>query len=79
MFGQIKAISKSGRYLLMERLDNLDQSDKKNTPTLPEWLKDIWLNNFGKNRAGEIKIRDYANVSLEEVLENAPRIRRAWQ
>ncbi|MBR0974326.1 hypothetical protein [Bradyrhizobium japonicum] len=79
MFGEIRAISKSGFFILMERLESISDAQKTATPTMPDWLGDFWPNNFGQNKHGEIKIRDYAMVSLGEALENAPRYRRAWQ
>jgi hypothetical protein len=78
-FGEVRAISKTGRYILMERLDNLDVADRKNSPAIPDWVTDVWPNNFGKNAAGEIKIRDYANVALSEVFSAVPPRKRNWQ
>ena len=70
-------MSKSGRFLLMERLDKIDDAD--DTPVLPDWVRDVWPNNFGKNAAGEVKCRDYANVSAGETLAAAERYPAAWQ
>ena len=78
-FGQCKAISESGRFLVMERLDDISESDRSDTPAMPQWVGDVWWNNFGKNHQGQIKMRDYANVALGEVLASAEKFRRAWQ
>lgn len=78
-FGQCKAISESGRFLIMERLDDISESDRSDTPPMPEWVGDVWWTNFGKNHQGQIKIRDYATVDLGEVLASAEKSRRAWQ
>src|ERR1700730_7276544 len=37
-------------------------------PKVPGWVRDAWPNNFGVNGAGEIRIRDYANIDLREGL-----------
>jgi hypothetical protein len=52
-------------------LDNIAAAEDPNTPTLPIWVGDVWHNNFGKNAAGELKIRDYADVDLADTLANA--------
>jgi hypothetical protein len=78
-FGECRGISESGRYLMMERLDNIKDADYSATPTVPEWVRDVWYRSFGKNAAGAIKLRDYANVDLADVLVASRRYRRAWQ
>jgi hypothetical protein len=78
-FGEVRAISRSGRFILMERLDSLPEEDESKAPVLPDWVRDVWPNNFGKNTGGEIKIRDYANVSLGDVLSSAEPYPFAWQ
>ena len=77
LFGEVRAMSKSGRFLLMERLDKIEEADV--TPVMPDWMRDVWSNNFGKNAAGEVKCRDYANVSMGETLAAAERYPQAWQ
>lgn len=79
VFGKCKAISESGRFLVMERLDDISESDQLKTPSMPVWVRDVWWTNFGKNHQGQIKIRDYANVALGEVLASAKKFRCAWQ
>jgi hypothetical protein len=77
LFGECRAISKSGKFLLMERLDDLSAGDR--TPTLPDWVRDVWPKAFGKNSACQVKVRDYANADFSEPLSNAPLVRLAWQ
>ena len=79
LFGECLAISVTGRFLIMERLDDITKSDWPSTPTMPEWLNDLKPGNFGKNAAGHIKIRDYATVQLGPTLAAAPTCRWAWQ
>jgi hypothetical protein len=65
----------------MERSDDISPEDAGQTPTLPGWTRDIWLRSFGRNAAGIIKCRDYANAALSEIAnpeEDEP-FRRAWQ
>ncbi len=57
--GRCYAISKSGLYLVMERLDNITEAQRTETPTVPSFVSDVYSNNFGINAQGEIKIRDY--------------------
>jgi hypothetical protein len=82
-FGRCVAISASGQYLMMERLDDIQETDYQQTPTMPVWLNDVLPGAFGKNSAGEIKVRDYglANVSdaLAAALDDAEEYRCAWQ
>jgi hypothetical protein len=62
----------------MERLDDIEQADYPNTPTVPLWLDDLKPTNFGKNADG-IKLRDYAILKLDATLANAACKRWAWQ
>jgi hypothetical protein len=78
-FAECHTISASGRYLIMERLTNLPEGRKTETPTLPSFVRDVWANNFGVDPAGMIKVRDYANVNMMELVENDPGYRRPWQ
>ena len=41
---------------------------KKLPKLLPDWVRDARPNNFGINRDGEIKIRDYANIDFRSAL-----------
>jgi hypothetical protein len=53
---------------MMERLDDIAKADRQNKPAIPSWVRDAEWNNFGRNTAGVIKLRDYANPDLAEVL-----------
>lgn len=55
--GAIVSISKSGKYLVMEFLKDID--DQEITLTCPAELIDMKRSNFGKNKSGHIKMRDY--------------------
>lgn len=68
VFGQCHAISPTGTYLMMERLNDLSEAMRPNLPKLPDWVRDVWANNFGVNHNGEIKVRDYANIDFKSVL-----------
>jgi hypothetical protein len=67
-FGRCHAISTTGTYLMMERLSDLPENLRKSLPKLPDWVRDKWANNFGVNRNGDIKIRDYANIDFRFAL-----------
>jgi len=76
VFGRCFAISTTGRYLMMERLDDISTADVPLTPLLPDWVKDIkGLTVFGKNQQGVVKVRDYALVKIGDALAQAPRRR----
>jgi hypothetical protein len=63
-FGACISISPTGKYLMMERLDNLAEGMAARLPKVPDWVRDAWPNNFGVNPCGAIKIRDFANIDL---------------
>jgi hypothetical protein len=67
VFGRCDAISSTGTYLMMERLNNLPDITKE-LPQTPDWVRDAWPNNFGINGKGEIKVRDYANIDFRSAL-----------
>lgn len=69
-FGECRHISRTGRYLIMERLNDITIGERDLCPTPPGWLKDAWYTNCGRNADGDIKVRDYGNVDLAEVLSN---------
>lgn len=68
IFGCVHAISTTGRYLQMERLDDISTSDYPNVPNIPIWMNDVKPENFGKSADGRVKIRDYAISSLGKIL-----------
>jgi hypothetical protein len=79
VFGECFEISETGRYLIMERLDDLAEDEYSKTPSVPDWLTDVWHRSFGKNRERRIKIRDYNSVRAGAALETAELWRCAWQ
>jgi hypothetical protein len=70
LFGKCERISDSGRYLVMERLNDLTATDK--IPSTPVWLTDRKRENFGKTQDGQIKVRDYGQLDISKVRENSP-------
>lgn len=65
-FGMCHAMSTSGRYLVMERLDDLNSTDS--LIAFPAWVTDRTPDALGRNSNGDIKIRDYGNLCLGRVL-----------
>lgn len=58
------AISRSGKYLVMERLDDLPRNGAAGQQA-PNWWTDRKSKNFGGlPLSGAVKIRDYALVNL---------------
>jgi hypothetical protein len=72
LFASCKDISDSDRYLLMERLSRLDDTDA--IPDMPSWLKDRKRENVGKTSTGQVKVLDYGQVEIDTVCTNAPMI-----
>jgi hypothetical protein len=70
LFGKCIQISKTGRYLLMERLGNLIQSEIADIPKIPSWVNDRKLDAFGKSESGVIKLRDYGMINFADLLSN---------
>jgi hypothetical protein len=62
LFGRIVSISESGKYLIMECLDDVPGTGQ--LPGVPEWFTDRKRENFGIDADGTIKVRDYANIGL---------------
>jgi hypothetical protein len=77
--GEVVAISESGKYLVMEKLVNIDQSEHHATPSLPDWVDDLKPINFGKTDAGRIKTRDYGLADVSPALNKAKTGRWSWQ
>jgi hypothetical protein len=78
-FGEVMAISETGRYLIMERLDSLSAGEHRQTPSFPDWLSDLKPENVGKTKDGKFKVRDYAMTKLNGILNSARIYRCAWQ
>jgi hypothetical protein len=64
--GSVPSISASGRFLLMERLNDLDRSLAG--VAIPGWLDDVKISNFGISSEGVVKIRDYGMLKLSDQL-----------
>lgn len=79
LFGEVLAISETGRYLTMERLDDLSADEHHQTPSYPDWLSDLKPKNFGKTRDGKFKVRDYAMTNLNSAINSAKTHRHTWQ
>jgi hypothetical protein len=63
-FGEVCSISRSGKFLVMERLDDLP-ADGAAGFQFPDWWTDRKRESFGCSRStGALKIRDYALVNL---------------
>lgn len=67
ILGCCHCLSVSGQYLIMERLDDIDEEDYKLVPDVPVWFNDRKPSAFGK-RDGAIKVRDYGMVMFDELL-----------
>lgn len=61
-FGEILSISRSGKYLIMEYLQDIPVGQP--LPDVPIWLTDRKRSAFGLSKDGNPKIRDYAQVNL---------------
>ena len=57
--GTLHSWSRSGKYLVMERLDDIDL-DAFRAFRWPEWVTDRKPSNLGRSSAGVVKVRDYA-------------------
>jgi hypothetical protein len=71
VLGRCVAISVSGRYLIMERLDDLTTDAQRAERRYPAWTTDHKANAFGVDAAGVVKIRDYGFVTLGQTLNAA--------
>lgn len=79
IFGEVLEISEDGKYLMMERLDDVSRDEYAQTPSVPDWANDLQPKNFGKSADGEIKVRDYAMCNISDALNSAKPYRYAWQ
>ena len=62
LFGRILSISQSGKYLVMERLDDVPKGLQ--LPEVPSWWTDRKRANFGLSCNKTIKLRDYALITI---------------
>lgn len=79
LFGEVFAISESGKFLMMETLVDLRKEQWTETPSLPDWASDLKPSNFGINNDGVIKLRDYGMCDISKALNSAKTYRYAWQ
>jgi hypothetical protein len=70
LFGRLEC-SRTGKYLLMERLSNLPADFDGIRPQAPHWLVDKKDSDFGQAQDGQVKFRSYTNIDLGTVLSNA--------
>lgn len=64
LFGKVLSVSQSGKFLVMERLDDVSADEVTNLQ-VPAWWTDRKRVNFGRSPcSGAVKIRDYALVNL---------------
>lgn len=68
LFARAVAISHSAKFLLMERLQPLDDFDPTQLQKFPPWLNDRKPSAFGLAQSGQIKVMDYAMVNFYHVL-----------
>ena len=73
IFGAIHAVSASGKYLVMERLDDLLSADLPKRPNYHAWMTDRKPSACGKTADGVVKFRDYALVNVGSLLANSVR------
>lgn len=67
-FARSVAISHSAKFLLMERLQPLENAAHLQLKDFPTWLNDRKPNAFGLAKDGSIKVMDYAMVNFYHVL-----------
>ena len=64
LFGEIFSWSESGKYLVMERLDDINVKELSGF-SVPFWWDDKKPSNLGRSSTGEIKIRDYGLLKFD--------------
>ncbi len=74
LFARCYAISSDGRYLLMERVRNLNKTELKNRTGMPVWVTDRKPSAYGAANNGDIKLRDYGVTNECNDYANAPLI-----
>ena len=62
-FAQVHSWSRSGKFLVMERLTRIKLQDLSGQ-TFPEFLNDRKPENFGRSLSGQIKVLDYGMIDL---------------
>ena len=68
-FAAIYGISDTGRYIIMERLTELDGSQlAKLEGRMLYWVSDNKPSNWGVDYRGQIKMLDYASLKLGELI-----------
>lgn len=72
LFARCYAISRDGRYLLMERVRDLNQTELKNRPRMPIWVTDRKRSAYGASDNGDVKLRDYGVTKECDDYVNAP-------
>lgn len=73
IFGRCLSISVSGKFLMMERLDDITKSDWADIPALPDWVTDPKPENFGILNS-QIKVRDYDTLKFDRLIMLEPRL-----
>lgn len=68
IFAECFKISETGKYLLMERLEQSEPFDKETLIHCPSWFNDRKPSAFGKSNNGTTKILDYGMIDFYEVL-----------
>jgi hypothetical protein len=69
LFAECFAISASGRFLAMERLQPLTSASQLRMSLYPDWLNDKKGSAFGTSKTdGRIKVMDYGGVNFYAVL-----------
>jgi hypothetical protein len=71
VLGKVVDMSYSGRFLIMERLDDLATAEQLSRRRYPAWHTDTKADAFGVNAAGDIRVRDFGHVSFGNVLASA--------
>ena len=71
LFGQCFAFSETGRFLVMEKLNDIPKGFQGARPRVPDWLHDLKVTAFGLNANGEVKCRDYGQVDIGATLGSA--------
>lgn len=60
--GEIVSWSRSGKFLIMEKLTDIDDDNKWKDHKYPSYLTDRKKSNYGKSTSGVIKARDYGTI-----------------